>query len=298
MMAEHYKEQKIFSFVHFSSGQEIAPVAISLGLNPGDRVFGNHRSHAHYLASGGDMLAMFLEMLGSTDGASGGFGGSMHLIDEDRGFWGSSPVLGSIAPIAAGSAFEQSANPNSSNITVVYIGDGASEEGVVAETLNLVALWNLPLLLVIEDNLYAVNSPGSVRRPEGFGFKKLVEAYGLPFYHAPRLSVEDHISSCTTAVRSVQNSRAPGVLLAESFRNFAHSSPLTDDHLNYREVDGESTRMHNDHLVQLRHVLVSAGLSAYELARVEQQAEDDIRLLIAEASRGERRFSRDGGEDD
>lgn len=283
-MAEHYKREKIFSFVHFSSGQELAPVAISLKLLDTDRVFGNHRSHAHYLARGGSLVAMFSEMLGSRAGASRGYGGSMHLIDKNAGFWGSSPVLGSIAPIAAGSSFEQSLKPDRDDLTVVFIGDGASEEGIVAETLNLVALWNLPLLFVIEDNLYAVNSPAAKRRPEKFKHKKLAEAYGIEFFLAPRIKILEHIEACQEAVTYVRSERKPAVLLAESFRNFAHSSPLTDDHLNYRELDVEPVRKRNDHLSQLRSALVNRNVEDRLLEEFEEVTKTAVRHQLDIAS--------------
>lgn len=285
LMAEHYLEEKIFSFVHFSSGQELAPVAIASKLSKEDRVFGNHRSHAHYLACGGDLLKMYLEMLGSRLGASRGFGGSMHLIDKSQGFWGTSPVLGSIAPIAAGSAFEQRSRSTCNSITVVFIGDGASEEGVVAETLNLVSLWELPLLLVVEDNLYAVNTPARARRPPTFSYERFANAFGLDFYHAPRLEVAEHISASMAAVETVRTSRRPALLLAESFRNFAHSSPLTDDHLGYREEDRQEERILRDHLEQLRAGLLTGQVDLPKLVEMEGQLMAEVKESLTLASK-------------
>lgn len=293
LMAGYYLEEKIFSFVHFSSGQELAPVAVSSRLGDGDRVFGNHRSHAHYLACGGDMMAMFLEMLGSTRGGSKGFGGSMHLLDKSCGFWGSSPVLGSIAPIAAGSAFEQKYRSPDSGITVAFVGDGASEEGVVSETLNLISVWKLPLLLVIEDNLYAVNSPSKVRRPANFDFREFAEAFGLDFFRAPRFEVSEHIAISKSAVDWVKSSRGPAVLLAESFRNLAHSSPLSDDHMGYRELDREEARNFHDHLAQLRTCLVKNLIEPARLEEMEGQVISEVQNRLSTASKEARNPKRE-----
>lgn len=294
-MAEHYLREKIFSFVHFSSGQELAPVAVSSRLQATDRVFGNHRSHAHYLARGGNLLTMFLEMLGSEEGCSGGFGGSMHLRDLENGFWGSSPVLGSIAPIAAGSAFQQHLNPENTDLTVCYIGDGASEEGVVAETLNLISLWRLPLLLVIEDNFYAVNSPSSARRPEGFNFGQLAEAYQVKAFKAQRGDALSHARACIEAVEHVRHHQEPAVLVAESYRNFAHSSPLTDDHLGYREMDSERDRASNDHLRMLRTALVDLGVQDSVLERDYSDLVKEISDVLMEAASQAPRSSESNG---
>jgi F-type H+-transporting ATPase subunit gamma len=121
-----------------------------------DFIFGNHRSHAHYLALGGSLFKLFAEILGKSDGCSGGKGGSMHITSPENGFIGSMPIVAGTIPIALGGALTCKISNNSS-ISVSYFGDGAAEEGIFYESLNFAALHNLPLVIVLEDNLYSVN---------------------------------------------------------------------------------------------------------------------------------------------
>ena len=159
-IAALYLREKIMSFIHFYVGQEAVAVGVCSALKPEDKVLGNHRSHGHYLAKGGDLKRMICELLGKEYGSSHGKGGSMHMIDRSVNFVGSTPILGSAVPLAAGTAFEQKYR-KTDGVTAVFFGDGAFEEGGVYETLNLAALFKLPLILVVENNLFAVNWPNS-----------------------------------------------------------------------------------------------------------------------------------------
>src|SRR3989344_7294469 len=158
-----YLDQKIFSMVHFYVGQEAVAVGVCSQLGPEDKVLSTHRSHGHYLAKGGDLRRMVCELLGRGNGVARGKGGSMHMIDKSVNFVGSTPLLGSAVPLASGVAFEKKYNKKK-GVAVGFMGDGASEEGVVYETYNLAALYKLPVLLVIENNSWSVNSNIAERR--------------------------------------------------------------------------------------------------------------------------------------
>ena len=174
-IANFYLANKVMSFVHFYVGQEAVATGVCAALASGDKVMGNHRSHGHYLAKGGDLKRMVCELLGKAHGSSKGKGGSMHMIDKSVNFVGSTPILGSVVPLACGAAFEQKYNKKN-DLTVSFVGDGASEEGVVYETINLAALFKLPYLIVVENNLYSVNSKIKDRRSEGYNVEKIVTA--------------------------------------------------------------------------------------------------------------------------
>ena len=163
-IAEHYPEQEMRCPVHFSIGQEAVAVGVCVHLDPSDHVFSNHRSHGHYLAKGGDLKAMVAEIYGKEAGCSRGFGGSMHLLDLKHGFLGAAPIVGSTIPIAVGSALTATVKEED-RVTVVFLGDGATEEGVFSESLNFAALKQLPVVFVCENNLYSVYSPLSVSQP-------------------------------------------------------------------------------------------------------------------------------------
>lgn len=158
------KEGLIGGPVHLSVGQEAIPSALSLYLNSDDAVYGAHRSHSHVLALGGDVYKLFCEVLGKIDGLSGGLGGSMHLTDPSCGFMGSVPIVAATVPLAVGSALAMTLKKKN-NIAVSYLGDGAMEEGVVHEALNFASQFSLPVLFVVENNLYSSHMHISQRQP-------------------------------------------------------------------------------------------------------------------------------------
>ena len=141
-IAERYSEQEMRCPVHLSIGQEAVAVGVCAHLETADKAMSAHRSHGHYLAKGGDVRAMIAELYGRADGCCGGRGGSMHLIDRAAGFWGAVPIVGSTLPIALGLALA-ARQSGSTEKTVAFLGEGATEEGVFTETLNLACVLRL-----------------------------------------------------------------------------------------------------------------------------------------------------------
>ena len=168
-IASKYSENKMRCPTHLSIGQEAGPAAISECLSNNDFAVSTHRGHAHYLAKGGDLKSMISEIYGKVTGCSRGKGGSMHLIDKKVGFMGTSAIVGNSIPIGVGLALSCQLKKEK-NISVIYLGDGAIEEGVFYESLNFAILRNLRVLFVCENNLYSVYSPLS----ETVNFRKLL----------------------------------------------------------------------------------------------------------------------------
>ena len=150
--------------VHLGAGQEAIAVGVSKHLRKTDRVFGAHRSHSHLLALNPDFYRLFAEVLGKETGFSKGMGGSMHLFDQSSGFYGSVPIVAGTVSLAVGAAMAAKFQ-GVDDIGVAYIGDGAAEEGVVHESLNLAKIQNAPMLFVIENNLFASHMHISLRQP-------------------------------------------------------------------------------------------------------------------------------------
>ena len=163
-IAELYHEQEIRCPVHLSIGQEAIAVGVSQNLRKTDRVFGAHRSHSHLLALNPNFYRLFAEVLGKETGFSKGMGGSMHLYDQPNGFYGSVPIVAGTVALAVGAAMAAKMQ-KTDDIGVVYIGDGALEEGVVHESLNLAKIQKAPMLFVIENNLFASHMHISSRQP-------------------------------------------------------------------------------------------------------------------------------------
>jgi len=277
-IAKYYLENKIMSFVHFYIGQEAVAVGVCEALSKEDRSMGNHRSHGHYLAKGGDLKRMICELLGKEDGCCKGKGGSMHMIDKSVNFIGSTPILGSAVPLANGSAFEQKYSKKKS-ITTVFCGDGAFEEGVVYETLNLAALFKLPLLLVIENNLYSVNSKLKDRRSERHNVEKIVTGFGVKYVKADGNDYTDVFEKASELVSGMRSGAGPAVLECLTYRHMAHSAPIFDDASGYREEDVLEKRLEKDSVKRMKQHLIKKGSSEAELARVES----DIRAHVLES---------------
>src|SRR5262249_14587100 len=148
---------KLFGTVHTCIGQEAVGITVANALEPGDKIFSNHRCHGHFLARTGNVKGLIAEIMGRETGVCGGRGGSQHLCDVEKGFF-SNGVQGGIVPVAAGLAMSLQLQALR-RIAVVFIGDGTLGEGAVYETFNLASKWQLPLLIVLENNGYAQSTP-------------------------------------------------------------------------------------------------------------------------------------------
>lgn len=178
-IVELYPSDIIQSPVHLSIGQEHHIAAISQAVEPNSGFFTSYRSHALFLARGGDLTAMFAELFGRQSGIAKGKAGSMHLCDPKIGLMGSSAIVAATLSHAAGFAFSQKQKKSPQKITVSVSGDGSMEEGTFYETLNMSALLQLPVLFVIEDNGLAIEA---IKKPrQAFNVKKLCEAFSVPY---------------------------------------------------------------------------------------------------------------------
>ena len=178
-LASGRKDGLIGGPVHLGAGQEAIAVGVSKNLNKTDRVFGAHRSHSHLLALNPDYYRLFAEILGKKTGFSKGMGGSMHLWDQPNGFYGSAPIVAGTVPLAVGAGMAAKMK-GESGIGVAYIGDGSAEEGVVHESLNLARVLQLPVLFVIENNLFASHMHISLRQPSSM-ISRFAEANDIPY---------------------------------------------------------------------------------------------------------------------
>ena len=271
-IANTYLQNKIMSFVHFYIGQEAVAVGVCDALSKEDKVLGNHRSHGHYLAKGGDLRKMICELLGKENGLAHGKGGSMHMIDKSVNFIGTTPILASVVPLSCGTAFEQKYNKKD-GITVAFFGDGAFEEGVVYETLNLAALFKLPLLLVVENNLFAVNSKLSDRRSENYDIEKIVTGFGVRYLKADGNDYRDVLEKAKEAIVDVRMGK-PVVFECVTYRHMAHSAPIFDE--GYREEDVLEKRLKEDPINKTKQILLKNGISEEELIKIESEIKKTV----------------------
>lgn len=278
-IADRYVEQEMRCPTHLSIGQEAVPVAVSAALRPDDRVVSAHRSHAHYLARGGSLRRMLAELYGRSTGCAGGRGGSMHLIDEENGFSAAVPIVGSSIAIATGLAFGAKLQ-GSDAVTVVYLGDAATEEGVFSECLNFAALHNLRVLFVCENNFYSVYTHIAARQAPGRDLRALALAHGVDAFRLPSRDVTDLTERAGAVIDVLRDKGHPALIEAETFRTLEHCGPNSDDHLGYRDPALIADWSQGDPLELLRSRLKEAELLEHE---VEQHWKAAITVEIEDA---------------
>ncbi|MBF0240447.1 MAG: thiamine pyrophosphate-dependent dehydrogenase E1 component subunit alpha, partial [SAR324 cluster bacterium] len=233
-IAEVYPEQEMRCPVHLCIGQEAVAAGVCANLKVEDQVVSAHRSHAHYLAKGGDLKRMLGELYGKVSGCAHGKGGSMHLIDLNAGLLAAVPIVGSTIPIGVGAAWGM-VMKQLPHLVVVFFGDGSIEEGVFHESLNFAALKKLPVLFLCENNFYSVYSPLEVRQPAGREIFEIARAHGIESHQGDGNDVEEVYSMTAHAVEKIRQGKGPMFLEFKTFRWLEHCGPFWDDELGYRK---------------------------------------------------------------
>ena len=202
-----------------------------------DLFLGNHRSHAHYLAKNGNLEKMMMEIFGDKRGCCKGYGGSMHMLDKSVNFMGSIPILGSSVSIASGMAMAEKLN-KTKNIVVVFVGDGSAEEGSFYETINMAGLYHLPLLVVLEDNRYAVESSHDKRKVKNYNFAKIFkEGMQSEYRRVDGQNFVEVFKAAQLLRKSILLKRKVGILHLDCIRFSKHSGPtvsINDQKSTYR----------------------------------------------------------------
>jgi pyruvate dehydrogenase E1 component alpha subunit len=211
---------------HLGIGQEAVAVGVARSLRPGDRLFGNHRSHAHYLAAGGDVFELLAEVLGRDSGCSRGMGGSMHLRSARTGFFGSVPIVGATIPLAVGAALAAKMDAGD-DIAVAFFGDGACEEGVLHESLNLARVYQLPVLFVCENNLYSSHLDIALRQPSD-SVARFAGAHRISATVLDGNDVTTVARSVAALVDAMRRDRLPAFVEAVTYRWRGHVGPKED----------------------------------------------------------------------
>ncbi|WP_448191817.1 thiamine pyrophosphate-dependent dehydrogenase E1 component subunit alpha [Azospirillum sp. sgz301742] len=271
-VARVYPTDTIKSPVHLSIGQEFVSVGVCDVLEPRDHVSITYRGHAAYIAKGGDMNAMVAEMYGKKAGCCQGRGGSMHLVDTAAGVIGGSAVVGTSIPVAAGYALAAKRR-KTGGVVACFFGDGASEEGCLAETLNFAALHKLPILFVCENNGYAIHEP-LAKRWATDRLCERVATYGIPTQRISSGDVFDVRARADEAVRAMRDGGGPAFLEVDCYRWQEHVGPNQDYDQGYRSQAELIPWIEND---QVRGV--ARGLDPDLVARIDAE----VRAAVAAA---------------
>ncbi len=275
--------RKIVCPCHLAIGQEAIAVGVSRHLRFSDRIFGSHRSHAHFLAMGGSIFELFSEVLGKATGCSKGMGGSMHLYDEKHGFKGSVPIVAGTVSLAAGAALAAYldvavrgiGNRDDMDVGVAYFGDGAVEEGSVHESLNLASHFKWPMLFVCENNLFSSHLHIRLRQPADMTAR---------FAQAHHMATEvvdgnDIVAVARATERLLQRARrgeGPGYLEAITYRHRGHVGASDDDDVGLKRTEDLTQWKQRDPISRLTK---SLGISADEVAA----AAEGIRAEVTKA---------------
>lgn len=279
-IAKVYPSGKIHGPIHLSIGQEAVSVGVCQALKPKDVVFGTYRSHALYLAKGGDPKKMIAELYGKATGSSKGKGGSMHLGDVRMGMLATSAIVGTGIANAVGYAYGLKVQQKP-NVVANFFGDGAVDEGVFNESLNFAALKKLPIIFICENNFYALRSHQKKRQP----VSNIVErsaVYGIP---AKRIEGNDVLKIYAEVKRArekiLRNGSGPQFFECMTYRWKEHLGPGDDFHLGYRSRREAEPWMKNDQLKR-----IGAMLSPKLREKIETGVETEIHnaFIFAEKS--------------
>jgi len=278
-IAHHYPEGKMRCPVHLSIGQEAIPAIFANIIHATDFAVSTHRGHAHYLAKGGDLNAMIAEIYGKSTGCSKGKGGSMHLIDLAVNFMGTSAIVGNSIPIGVGLALSVQLK-RTNQISCVFLGDGAIEEGVFYESVNFAAVRKLPVLFICENNLYSVYSPLSVRQPKGRSIAKMVEAMGVEVAVGDGHNIAVCYEIMKNAVHKVRTTGAPLFLEFSTYRWREHCGHAFDNDIGYRTQDEFLEWQAKDPLNNLE---IRLGQSSSNLERTLEIIKSEVNIEVKAA---------------
>jgi len=236
VIAEKYCEGKMRCPTHLCIGQEAIAAAVGQILRRDDFMVSSHRAHGHYIAKGGNLKKMIAEIYGKVTGCSKGKGGSMHLIDKSAGFLGSTAIVGGTIPIAVGLGLSIKLH-KTDQVSCVFFGDGAVEEGVFYESVNFAVLKKLPVLFICENNLYSVYSNLSVRQPKGRKIYKMVQAIGCPSEYGNGNNVLQIYEKVKSVIELIRNGEGPFFFEFKTYRWREHCGPNYDNNIGYRNED-------------------------------------------------------------
>ena len=268
-----YMQGHIKGFLHLYIGEEAIAVGAISALRPDDYVVTHYRDHGHALAKGMDPKVVMAELLGKVTGSSKGKGGSMHLFDVAKGFMGGYAIVAGQMPIAAGLALAIKYR-SEDRVVVCFFGDGAVNEGEFHETLNLAALWKLPVLFVLENNLFAMGTRVEDTRAGGKDIYLVADSYKIAAQQIDGMNVVEVRESTEEALRRIRAGEGPVFLEAMCYRFVGHS---VQDPQAYRDSDEIDEWRIKDPINTFREVsLVDGMIDDEQIARIDARVEATV----------------------
>ncbi|MGZ8312859.1 MAG: pyruvate dehydrogenase (acetyl-transferring) E1 component subunit alpha [Allosphingosinicella sp.] len=280
--AELYTLEKIRGFLHLYIGEEAIAVGVMQALAAEDAVVATYREHGHALARGVSAGRIMAEMFGKAEGCSGGRGGSMHLFDAATRFYGGNAIVGGGLPVAIGLALADRMQGRP-HVTTCFFGEGAAAEGEFHETLNLAALWQLPVLFVCENNLYAMGTPLALSEAET-DIRAKAACYRIDAATVDGMNVVEVEAAARRAAREIREGGGPRFLECRTYRFRAHS--MFDPQL-YRDKAEVAEWMQRDPIPRFADWAKQAGeVHEADLAAIEAEVAAAIEAAVAFAEAG------------
>ncbi|MGC6411680.1 MAG: pyruvate dehydrogenase (acetyl-transferring) E1 component subunit alpha [Candidatus Puniceispirillaceae bacterium] len=262
----------IGGFCHLYIGQEAVVVGLQSVARPDDAVITSYRDHGHMLACGMDAGGVMAELTGREGGYSKGKGGSMHMFSREKNFYGGHGIVAAQVPIGAGLAFAQKYKDTDA-VTMAYLGDGAANQGQVYETFNMASLWQLPLVIVIENNQYAMGT-AVPRSTAGTDLCERGRAYNIPGEQVDGMDVLAVRDAGERAIAHCRAGEGPYILEMKTYRYRGHSM---SDPAKYRTRDEvDAMRKQHDPIDQLRDILLRDGVNEADLKEIDGQVKKEV----------------------
>ncbi|HRC32971.1 MAG TPA: pyruvate dehydrogenase (acetyl-transferring) E1 component subunit alpha [Bacteroidia bacterium] len=282
--AEQYTKAKIRGFLHLYIGEEAVAVGVIQALTDEDNILSTYREHGHALARGLSPQSIMAEMYGKQEGCSMGRGGSMHLFDASKRFYGGNAIVAGHLPLAVGMALA-SKKQNKKNITCCFFGEGAAAEGEFHESMNLAALWNVPVLFICENNQYAMGTAlkysHSVLEMEKKGM-----AYGIETVVVDGMNLNAVINEADKAVAKIKETGRPYFLVCNTYRFRAHSMFDAELYRDKKEVEEWKQR---DPIADFtNYVLEQQFLTEQNILEIENRVNIEVEEAVVFAENGTR----------
>ncbi|RPG17009.1 MAG: thiamine pyrophosphate-dependent dehydrogenase E1 component subunit alpha [Pelagibacteraceae bacterium TMED124] len=279
-ISHQYKDQEMRCPVHLSIGQEAVAAGVCQALKKEDKILSSHRSHAHYIAKGGNINSMMAELYGKETGCAKGLGGSMHLQDKKAGVIAAVPIVGSTIPIGVGVALKSISNINKKKfITAIFFGEGATEEGIFHESINFAVVNNLPVLFVCENNFFSVYTPLKDRQSKKRNIINIIKSNGMSAFSGDGNDATKVYKIAKKSINYIRKYNKPVFLEFKTYRWLEHCGPNWDDNLGYREkseinkwikkcpLKSIEKKLVKDNLNKIKNEIDNQVLKAFKFAR-------------------------------
>ena len=266
----------IAGFCHLYIGQEAIASGMSHTMKDGDKVITTYRDHGHMISVGSDPKKIMAELLGRRDGSSKGKGGSMHLFDFEKHFYGGHGIVGASVPIGAGLAFADK-YLDKKNVTYCYFGDGAAHQGQVYEAFNMAKLWDLPVIFIIENNHYAMGT-SQARASSTNELHRRGEGFNIPGVKIDGMDIFAVISEGQKVVDFVRSGKGPMIIEMDTYRYRGHSM---SDPATYRSKEEVNCKKESDPIESLREAILTNKIAAEsDIQKIDDAIKSEVNEIV------------------